>query len=185
MSLESDVAQVLRASPVDRIGFKVHDIVIDKSQMEAVAKAIDNQDIHVATGSTGSQLGAAYSSFVGRKFDPGEKKFIGEIKVSSENVVQQPVGKAAIFHESVHALMDVKKIKPPSMQDDEVVAYLADAMYLRANGTTISGGKLEMAIYKAAFAMVDRRHMLTKYVALEWSDCDALRDAIRAHPAYQ
>jgi hypothetical protein len=185
VSLESDVAQVLRAKPVDRISFKVHDIAIDKSHMEAVAKAIENQDISVGIGSTGSQLGAAYSSFVGRKFDAGEKKLIGQIKLSSESVVREPVGKAAIFHESVHALMDVKKIKPPSMQDDEVVAYLADAMYLRANHTSVSGGALEMAIYNAAFAIVDARHMLTKHVALKWTDCDALRDAIRAHPAYR
>jgi hypothetical protein len=71
------------------------------------------------------------------------------------------------------------------MQDDEVVAYLADAMYLRANHTSVSGGALEMAIYNAAFAIVDARHMLTKHVALKWTDCDALRDAIRAHPAYR
>lgn len=97
VSLESDVAQVLRAKPVDRISFKVHDIAIDKSQMEAVAKAIENQDISVAIGSTGSQLGAAYSSFVGRKFDAGEKKLIGEIKLSSESVVPGAGGEGSDF----------------------------------------------------------------------------------------
>src|SRR5207244_410319 len=107
------------------------------------------------TGSTGPQLGAAYSSFLGRRFAAGEKKLIGQINLGSASVVQTALGKAAIFHESVHALMDVKGIKPPTMQDDEVVAYLADALYLKANHTNVSGGTLEMAIYKAAFAMVD------------------------------
>jgi hypothetical protein len=55
------------------------------------------------------------------------------------------MGRASIFHESVHALKDVKGWKVPSMQDEEVVAYLADAMYLRANHTHVSGGALEMA----------------------------------------
>jgi len=72
------------------------------------------------------------------------------------------------------------------MQDEEVVAYLADALYLRANHTSVSGGTLEMAIYKAAFAIVDARNMLTRLgVMLKWADCDALRAAIKAHPAYR
>ena len=186
MSLQSDVAQVLRTHPANRISFKVENIAIDRTQMDLVAKAIEKQDISVVTGSTGAQLGAAYSSFVGRRFDAGEKRLIGRITLASESVVRTALGKASIFHESVHALMDVKGTKGLSMQDDEVVAYLADALYLRASHTSVSGGTLEMAIYKAAFAIVDARHMLTKHgVVLKWTDCDALRDAIKAHPAYR
>jgi hypothetical protein len=186
MSLPSDVAQVLRVHPASRISFKIEHVVVDSTQMDLVAKAIEKQDISVATGSTGPQLGAAYSSFVGRRFGPGEKKLIGSITLGSENVVRTPLGKASIFHESVHALKDVKGWTVPSMQDEEVVAYVADAMYLRANHTSVSGGPLEMAIYKAAFAIVDGRDMLTRPGAvLRWSDCDALRTAIKAHPAYQ
>ena len=186
MSFQSDVAEILRTPPVNRISFKVETIAIDRPQMDLVAKAIEKQDISVGVGSSGPQLGAAYSSFVGRRFGPGEKKLIGSITLGSENVVRSAVGRAAIFHESVHALKDVKGWKTPSMQDEEVVAYLADAMYLRANHTTVSGGALEMAIYKAAFAIVDGRNMLTTPgVILRWTDCDALRTAIKAHPAYQ
>ena len=186
MTLESDIAKVLRAHPVDRISFKVANIVVNKVQMNLVAKAIEGGDISVVTGGTGSQLGAAYSSFIGRKLGPGEKKLIGRITLSSESVVRTPVGKASIFHESVHALIDVARTVVPSMQDDEVVAYLADAMYLSANHTSVSGGALEMAIFNAAFAVVDAHHMLKRLgVVLKWSDCDALRDAIKAHPAYQ
>ncbi|HTI38085.1 MAG TPA: hypothetical protein VL484_11020 [Vicinamibacterales bacterium] len=186
MSFQSDVAHILRDHPVDRIRFKVENIAIDGTQMDLVAKAIDKQDIAVAVGSSGPQLGAAYSSFVGRTFGPGEKKLIGSITLGSENVVRSALGRAAIYHESVHALKDVKGWKVPSMQDEEVVAYLADAMYLRANHTSVSGGALEMAIYKAAFAIVDARNMLTRPgVVLNWGDCDALRSAIKAHPAYR
>lgn len=185
MSLESDVALVLRADPVGRISFKVDLVVVDKSQMECVAKAIDKKDISVETGSTGSQLGAAYSSFTSRTFKSGEKKLIGKITLGSQSVPKSALGKASIYHESVHALMDVKGIRL-AMQDDEVVAYLADALYLRATKTNVFGGELEMAIFNAAFAIVDGRQMVTKPgVALKWSDCDPLRDAIKAHPAYR
>ncbi len=185
MSLESSCASVLRNDPVGRISFKIDVITFDKSQMEHVAKAIDNKDVAVEVGNSGSQLGASYSSWKTRRLDPGQKKLIGKITVGSANVVNHVMGKAAVFHESVHALMDVRDIKV-TMHNDEVVAYLADAMYLKAsNVTSVSGGAPEKAIYEAAFKLIDDRKMLTnRGVALSWSDCDALRDAIKAHPAY-
>lgn len=185
MSLESSVASILRNDPVGRISFKVETISVNKAQMESVAKAIDKQDIAVGIGSTGQQLGASYSSWKTRRLDPGEKKLIGKITVSGANVVTSPVGKAGVFHESVHALIDIKDARV-SMHNDEVIAYLADAMYLKATKTSISGGPLEKAIYDAAFDIIDAHHMLTKHgVTLKWTDCDALRDAIKAHPAYR
>lgn len=186
MSLESDVAKVLRAHPVDRISFKVEKIAISMAQMNLVAKAIERGDISVVIGGSGAMLGAAYSSFVSAKVEPGAKKLIGKITLSSESAFRTSLGKASIFHESVHALMDVTGTKVPSIQDDEVVAYLADALYLRATQTTVSGGKLEMAIFKAAFDLVEAHHMLKRRgVVLTWGDCDSLRDAIKAHPAYR
>lgn len=186
MSMESDVADVLRKSPVGTISFKVDTVVVNKDQMEAVAKAIESKDIAIEVADTGPQLGAAYSSFVSRtKWGAGEKKIIGRITLGKGNVASSAIGKANIFHESVHALIDVKGIKV-SMHEDEIIAYLADAMYLKKSLTNISGGKTEMAIYNAAFAILTQHKMLTKLgVALKWSDCEGLRAAIKAHPAYQ
>lgn len=185
MSMQSNVAAVLRSSPVGQISFKVDSILVDKAQMEAVAAAIEKQDIAVEVAGTGPQLGAAYSSFVSRRWADGEKKLIGKITLGGTDVVNSSVGKAAIFHESVHALIDVKGLKV-SMHNDEVIAYLADAMYLKKSATNITGGALEKAIYDAAFAIIKAHKMLTKLgVALKWTDCDALRDAIKAHPAYR
>lgn len=185
MTLASSVASVLRNPPVGHVSFRVETITVDKAHMESVAKAIDAGDILVEVGSSGPQLGAAYSSYRSRKFAAGERKLIGKITIGSAGVVTTPLGKAAIFHESVHALMDVKDLKV-SMHDDEVVAYLADAVCLRASRTTVSGGAPAMAIYTAAFAIVDAHKLATKPgVALRWTDCDALRNAIRAHPAYR
>ena len=185
MSLETSVAEVLKNTPVGSINFKVGVVWVNNLQMEAVAAAIEKKDIAVEAGPTGPQLGAAYSSFVSRKWAAGEKKLIGKLTLGSSEVVKTAMGKASIFHESVHALMDVKCLKV-SMHNDEVVAYLADALYLKKTSTSVSGGKLEMAIYNAAFDIITAHKMLTKQcVTLKWTDCDALRDAIKAHPAYK
>ena len=185
MSMQSSVAEVLRNPPVGHISFKIDNIAVNKAQMEAVAAAVEKQDIAVEVANTGPQLGAAYSSFVSRRWADGEKKLIGKITLGGADVVTSSVGKAAIFHESVHALMDVKGLKV-SMHNDEVIAYLADAMYLKKTSTNISGGELEKAIYNAAFAIIQTHKMLTKLgVTLKWTDCDALLDAIKAHPAYR
>lgn len=55
MSLESDVAGVLRHEPVGRISFKVENIAVYMVEMEGVAKAIDNRDISIVAASTGSK----------------------------------------------------------------------------------------------------------------------------------
>lgn len=185
MGLESDVAKVLRNEPAGRINFKVDTVAVNRLQMESVAKAIENGDIAVKIGATGSLLGAAYSSWKTRRWGPDEKKLTGEITMGSNKVLNDVIGRAGIFHESVHAMMDVKNIKV-SMHDDEVIAYLADALYLKASRyTNISGKPQDMAIYKAAFAIVDSHRLLTKGgITLKGSDCDALRNAIKANPAY-
>lgn len=185
MSLETSCASILRNDPAGRISLQIDAVIVDKNQMEQVAKAIDKGDIAVEVGNTGSQLGASYSSWKTRRLDPGQKKLIGKITVGSANVVNQVMGKAAVFHESVHALMDVRGIQV-SMHNDEVIAYLADAMYLKAsNLTSVGGGPQEKAIYNAAFKLIDDRKLLTmRGTKLSWSDCDALRNAIKAHPAY-
>jgi len=185
MSIQSEVARILRAAPASAINFTVDCIAVNGPRMELVAKTIEAGDIAVEIGNTGAQLGAAYSSFVGRRVAPGEKKLTGKITIGSEAAVRSALGKASIYHESVHALMDVVGVKVPSMQGDEAVAYLADAMYLRATSTRVSGGAQAMAIFNAAFAIVDGRQMLRKAgTRLTWNECDPLLKAIKAHPAY-
>ena len=68
--------------------------------------------------------------------------------------------------------MDVNPPQPKiSMHNDEVIAYLADAMYLKKTTTSISGGPLEKAIYSAAFAIIHAHQMLTKLgVNLKWTN---------------
>jgi len=186
MSIETEVASVLRSDPSHRINFKVDNIAVNKNQMESVALAIEAGDIAVETEGVGGALGAAYSSYVSRRWTTGEKKLIGKISLAGPKTIKTPIGRAAIFHESVHALMDVQAIKV-TMHNDEVVAYLADALYLTATkthfGTTSEEDK---AIFAAAMAVVNTHKLLERPgVALTWKQCDALRDAIKANSKYR
>jgi hypothetical protein len=153
--------------------------------MEKVAKAIESGDITVVADSTGDQLDAAYSSWKTRRVKEGEKKLLGKITLKNKAVGAKVIGRAAIFHESVHALKDVNNTKI-TMHNDEVAAYLADALYLKLSGIhKVAGGAQEKAIFNAAFAIVDSRKMTKKKgVSLRWDDCTNLREKIKAHPAY-
>ena len=184
MSIESDVAAVLRAEPVGRISFSLESIAVNKSRMESVAKAIENGDVAISLGSAGEKLGAAYSSFVGRRPVAGQKQLIGEIRLS-ESVLKDSVGRAGVFHESCHALLDVNPAKFAVRNGDEVFAYIADGLYLKAVHASISGQTSAMAIYNAAFALIAAHNMLAKPgVALQMTDCQDLLSAINANPAY-
>jgi len=186
MSIESDVARVLRIGPVASIAYSLDHIVVDKLQMEIVAKAIDSGDVAIKITNVGNLLGAAYSSYKGRRPEAGQKKLIGEIALPRAGVVNDSVGKAGIFHESVHALLDLKPTNISVGNGDEALAYIADAMYLKATNTSIRSDPAGMAIYDAAFGIITKHKMLSKRgVALKWSDCDDLLDAINANPAYR
>jgi hypothetical protein len=187
MSIESDVAALLRAPPVGRISFTLGGVVIDKAQMGYVADAIDRNDVRVAIGDTGG-FGAAYSSFLHRVWSAAEEnvKCKGRLTLRSASEAHTPQGKAAIFHECVHARMDVgvPAVALPN-NDDEIVAYVADALYQRLTGTTVPAGtgKLEMAIFNAAYALVDKHQMVKRRgVVLTWPDCSELRGAVE--PVY-
>lgn len=186
MSIESDVTGVLRTGPVARIAYSLDNITVDKFQMEFVAKAIEGGDVAVKITGVGNLLDAAYSSYKGRRPEAGQKKLIGEIALRSAGVVHSPVGKAGIFHESVHALLDVKPRNISVRNGDEVLAYIADAMYLKATNTSIRSDPPGTAIYTAAFDIIAKHKMLAKRgAALKWSDCGDLLDAVNAHPAYR
>ena len=185
MSLEpAAVAKVLRAPPVGQLNFQVDKIAVNQRQMEHVAKAIEGKELQIEVGNTGG-FGAAYTSWKGARWKDGETKYRGRITLSGPAVVDSTIGRAAIFHECVHALIDLKDLKPSELQD-EVAAYIADALYLRMLKQSVSSSdSLVMAIYKAAFAIVDTNKLATKSgVTLTWKDCEALGKAIKAYPNY-
>jgi hypothetical protein len=186
MTLEpSAVAKVLRAPPVGQINFKVDKVDVNQRQLERVAKAIEGLEIEISVGGGLGSFGAAYTSWKGATWKPGETKYRGRIRVGNASVVDSAIGRSAIFHECVHALIDLADMKPSELQD-EVAAYVADALYLRMTKTKpTSPDPLVMAIYTAAFGVVDGHKLVTTPgVTLKWQDCDALGKAIKAYPDY-
>ena len=179
------VAKVLRSPAVGQVNFKVDAIAVNQLQMESVAKAIEGNELKIEVGGTGS-MGAAYTSWKGAVWKTGETRYKGRITLDGPGVVDNAIGRAAIFHESVHALIDLKDLKPSELQD-EVAAYLADALFMRANNQKIPAGNppLVTAIYAAADAIIDKHKLTTKKgVTLSWKDCEALGKAIKAWPDY-
>ncbi len=85
-----------------------------------------------------------------------------------------------IVHEGVHAWADLSNFKKGL--SDECAAYVTEVLYLHAVNRRLSGHP----IYDAANEVVatqglDKRHG----VSLTREQCQSLRDAIKAEPAYQ
>lgn len=186
MGLESDVADVLRSPPVDQIRFTIETIAINKVEMEKVAKAIDADDILVVPGQAND--GPYYQTMKTMRIKPGEDKKIGKITVGAR-APKSTIGRAAIFHESVHALMDVNGTSL-NRHRHEAIAYLADAMYLSASNFPAKRLGVDAqgrAIFDAAYGLVKSQKMrlIRRGAKLTWSDCTPLLNAIKAHKDYQ
>ncbi|HRD64963.1 MAG TPA: hypothetical protein PKY50_02295 [Candidatus Competibacter sp.] len=95
---------------------------------------------------------------------------------------------ALIIHEGVHAINDIKKRSKIATIDDEVAAFVAQALYVRGHGYPASTGlrltdntdKKKDAVFQKAFLIAD---LITarKSFWQEWID---LRAAIKAVPDY-
>lgn len=183
IALAMDVADVLRNASAHSVNFKVEDIAVTPTLMGQVAQQIERGAISVEIGNSGPNFGASYSSWKTRRVEPGQKKLTGKITVS-RHALTTKVGRAAIFHESVHALRDVMTYKM-KMQQDEAVAYLSDAIYMATEKVTVTNTGLVGALYKAAYALIDAKGMLANPgVKLTWPDLDPVVKAVAAIPAY-
>ena len=115
---------------------------------------------------------------------PWEKRITGEITIKRQ-AISSKNGKAVIFHESVHALKDVCNYKLDNMQQDEALAYVADAIYMSFEKIKFPKTGLVGALYKELKALIDKHKMLVKPgTALQWTDCDKLILAVKAIPVY-
>lgn len=183
INISAEVTKILKTNPVNRIDFKIDLISVNQNQMIRVANAIDNNLIEVNLGSSGTNFAASYTSWKTRKQIAGQQKMVGKITIS-ENALHTQIGKAAIFHECIHALMDVAGYKP-GMRKDEAVAYLADALYMETLKIKVSQIGLVGALYNAANKLINSKNMIKNPgTVLTWSDCDALLAAIKAIPEY-
>ena len=194
--LEPAVAAILRSDPVNLVNFQVENNIINKKLMELVAKAVIQGTVEIIIGDSGEDLDASYSSWKSRRKKIWEWNKVGEIEIKRQDVIS---GKAAVFHECVHALKDIRKYKmaAPGGKEkhrDEAFAFLAETMFRMSLNLSLSierrmpipkAGK-PGAVYAAATAIIDSKNMLTNPgTVLKWSDCDGLLAAVKAIKVYR
>ena len=156
-----------------RIDFEVEGARISGDRLRQVAQAIEDKRITLEIKAGGGLLSAAYTPHFNR------------MTLGSTDVVNKSTGKSGVVHESCHALVDLFECKELTELSDEVCAYLAETLYLRAIGAWVSGGSAEMAIYHEADKVAKAKKLNTKMgVKLAAGDYTKLRAAIHAHPAY-
>jgi hypothetical protein len=172
MSLATKVAAIFEGPRVARIHFRLGRLEVSPQRLRGVGKAIKKGDIKVEVSKTGKLLSAAYHPHSDTLTVPDDK-------------LATVTSQAGVLHEGIHALVDMYKCKEVTVLNDEAAAYLAEAIYLRAAHSWVSGGAAEMAIYDAADQVAKAHDLYSKRgVRLSVDDVAGLRAAINKHPAY-
>lgn len=174
MALADEVAAVFSDRQVRAIDFTLEKLIVNPQRLHSVGQAIKQKRIAVELKSTGDKLGAAYSPHPNR------------MTLGSGDLLKSPMGRAGVLHEGVHALVDLYEVQSLTVLEDEVAAYLAETIYLRAWGHRVRTDHAETkAIYDAAWGLVDARSMHAKKgVRLTAQDCRDLITAIHGHAGY-
>jgi len=174
---------LLRSGPVGRVNFRIEANAVNQKLMEKVVNAIWDDFVAVTEGYSGPKLAASYNSSKTRVPKAWQKKRMGTIVVRP-GAINTRMGKAAIFHECVHALKDLCNYKM-NMQKDEAFAYLADAVYMAHENIKVTNTGKVGNLYTAANAIIKSKKMLEKPgTVLQWSDCEALIAAVKAIDVY-
>ncbi len=168
MSIEKSVAEVLKDPKLKTIDFEIEGARITGARLHEVGQAIEAGRIQLKVDASGPLLSAAYSPHQNR-MTIGPKS------------LESGTGKSGIVHESVHALVDMFKCKSVTELGDEVCAYIAESMYLRAIGTAVKGDAAAMAIYSEAGKLASK---VKKGAKIKPAAYAKLLEAIHAHPAY-
>jgi hypothetical protein len=168
VSVNDKVAALFQSHAASLIHFSLENLQINSANLRKVGEAIKKGAIGVTIGDTGPMLSAAYS--------PRSKT----MALRKESETEYPEGQAAIVHEGVHAWADLSNRR--SGLSEEAAAYLTEVVYLQAVHRRIRGHP----IYDAANELARSRGLFDRRgIHLTSSECEALRQAIHAEPAYQ
>jgi hypothetical protein len=158
---------------IDQIDFTLDGITIDAAGLREVGQLMLQGRITVDVGNTGHMLSAAYTPH------------LNTMKIAASNRPPNDLWRAGIVHESVHALIDLRRVST-TVLNDETAAYLAEAVYIRAGGIAITPSDPKVAlIFNTARRVVEAHKMhYQNGSSLSSKDCGDLQAAILAHPAY-
>lgn len=163
----------MQTRKLDQIDFSLDGIKIDAAGLREVGRLMVEGRIHIEVGDTGTTLSAAYTPHS------------NTMSVGQMDRPPSDVWRAGIVHESVHALVDLRKTRTTEL-NDETVAYIAEAIYIRAGGIWITpGDPAAAAILNAARNIVEGHQLhVNNGVELTSNNCRALQAAILSHTAY-
>lgn len=189
---ESRIAAVLRSDSVNRVDFMIEKNLVNKTLMESVAVAIEQGTVKIKLGSSGDAYRASYTSWKKSRPSPETTGRTGQLTVNV-GALPTPQGQIDVFHESVHALKDMRNYQI-DWHEDEALAFVADTVFwlslnmdLPAHQRTPFPTTGDAApIYAASTALVNSKDMLNKPgTTLTWSDCDPLIKAIKQTHGYK
>lgn len=174
LTLPLAVASIFEDSKNSNINFSIIGISIRPSHFVEVGKAIREGRITLEIDSKLAQGDAVY-------FFKDNKMVLKSYDFNDLLLC------ALIIHEGVHAINDIKKRSKIATIDDEVAAFVAQALYIRGHGYPSSTGlrltdnnKKKDAIFQKAFVIADLISARKSFWR-EWID---LRAAIKAVPDY-
>lgn len=174
LTLPLAVASIFEDSKNSNINFSIIGISIRPSHFVEVGKAIRESRITLEIDPKLAQGDAVY-------FFKDNKMVLKSYDFNDLLLC------ALIIHEGVHAINDIKKRSKIATIDDEVAAFVAQALYIRGHGYPSSTGlrltdnnKKKDAIFENAFVIADLISARRSFWR-EWID---LRAAIKAVPDY-
>ena len=189
---EPRIAAILRSDAAKRVDFSIEKNSVNPTLMESVAQAIERGSVQIALGESGDNFRASYTTWKGHRPTPETEGRTGQLVVKLQYLPTHQ-GKVDVFHESVHALKDMRNYQINGDQD-EALAYVADSIYWLAFNESLPKHQQtrfpptgdSKPIYDASAALIESKDMLAKPgVMLRWSDCAALLKAIRQHSGYK
>ncbi len=176
MAVAMPIAEVLltqdagQKRKIDLIDFQFEDMRITPQGLREVGRLMLQGRINIEVGDTGEHLGAAYSPHS------------NTMHIGATNRPPNDEWRAGIIHESVHALVDLRRVST-SVLNDETAAYLAEAIYIRSGGIAIVPSNPKAArILEEARLVVEAHQMQYRGGArLSVGDCRDLQSAILAY----
>jgi hypothetical protein len=179
MDLKNRVAAVLKEPAVQRIRFQIGGLPVNSSRLDRVADKIRSEEIHV---------------YIWEKLkNPAEYVPVRDsILLRDADVFSDSYGKSMIVHEAVHAMIDMNEAKATTLFSSEVAAYLAQVIYdlVASRGNSKFRFKAlimnpDGRVARESLALIDKFKMTNTIVNVKWQDYQALREAIKANPAYR
>lgn len=172
------LANALYDDDVKKIWFHLDQIRMEGKLLGIVANLITKERIKCFKNVPDSILKGREAQYNNRT---NEMLLSPQITVNNLNVLMESI----IIHESVHALIDYKKMSGTTFFHNEAVAYVTQGLFLRNKSTRWPAALRNDPIIKALEALIDKYKMTENKAWLKWVHFEPLMRAIQSHRIYR